>query len=458
MVKIFAALITMFACLFGAPDAHAAAVDRAPAAFGISGSYKLVRITRVGDITRELTDATKTAASADAPRMVTLPAGNLTLTTQIRVANHVYLVAEPNTTVVLKGSTGQILWFNGVSGGVYGGSWDASRKSANVFSTKSSAVRLSNLTVRNATKNGIATYAKSTLTMTDVTSTGNVKDGVYSEASTVNATRVRATKNRRNGLQLSAKSVGTITDSTLDSNGLAVTGTTTGKVGHGLGIASSRASVSRTTMSSNKVCGVSMTGSVSASLTRVTLSSNGRHGMGSTPGVKASLTDSVVAGNRYNGVLASGAGTQLQLTGVTITGTSRFGLSVPSKGSATLQRSTITTSGRSNISVSGRGNLTIEGGNRVAGGRSDGITVTGKAKLTVSGDDNRIGTNAGNGLVISGKGTTGRIARPVQFEANRKHGIMVKVKGRLATVANSFARNKGTTIHKQSGGKVTKIA
>lgn len=459
MVTLFAAFITMLAGLVATPSAHAAAIDGAPAALGITGDYQLVRIGRVGDVTRELTDAAKTAGTAGKPRVVTLPAGNLTVTAQIRVANHVYVVAEPNTTVTLAAHTGQILWFNQVTGGAYGGNWNASGKSANVIGAKSSTLRLTSLTVRNSTKNGIAGYAKSQLTLTDINSTANAKDGVYTEASTVRATRVHATKNRRNGLQFSSGSVGTVVDSVLDGNGLAVKGSTTGKVGHGLGVASSRASVTHTSLSSNKVCGVSLTGKgVDVTVTRSTLSRNGRHGIGTTAGVKAHIVDSTVAGNHYNGVLASGAGTNVRLTGVNIADTTRFGLSVPSKGSATLERSTITTSRRNNVSVSARGRLTLAAGNRIAGGGSDGIRVTGKSSITVNGAGNRVGTNADNGLVISGKGTTGRITQPVAFEANRKHGIVVKVKGRLATVANTFARNKGTTIRKQSGGKVTTIA
>lgn len=459
MVAPFAAFVTMLAGLVATSPAHAAAVDGAPAALGITGDYQLVRIGRVGDVTQELTNAAKTAGTAGKPRVVALPAGNLTITTQIRVANHVYVVAEPNTTVTLAKQTGQILWFNQVTAGVYGGNWNASGKSANVIGAKSSTLRLAGLTVRNSTKNGIAGYAKSQLTLTDITSTANAKDGVYTEASTVRATRVRAVKNRRNGVQFSSGSVGTVVDSVLDGNGLAVKGSTTGKVGHGLGVASSRASVTGTNLSSNKVCGVSLTGKgVDVTLTRATLSHNGRHGVGTTAGVKARIVDSTVAGNHYNGVLASGAGTDVRLSGVTITGTTRSGLSVPTSGSATLERSTITTSGRSNVSVSARGTVTLAAGNRIAGGRSDGIRVTGKSRITVSGAGNRVGTNAANGLVVSGKGTTGRITQPVAFEANRKHGIIVKVKGRLATVANTFARNKGAGIHKQSGGKVTKIA
>lgn len=460
-LRVLTLLVTTIATLAGlfvGPAAHAATVDEAAAALGIRGNYQLVRITATGNITTALAGATKTAATAELPRVVALPAGSLQVTAQIRVANHVYLVAEPGTTVVLSGAAGQLLWFNGVTSGVYGGSWDASRRSDGVIGAKASVLRLARLTVRNAAKNGVAAYARSTLTLTDVASTGNAKDGVYADASTVTVARLRATKNRRNGLQLSAGSVGTVADSALDDNGLAVTGSTTGKTGHGLGIASSRARVTGTSMASNKVCGVSMTGSVDVALTGVTLSANGRHGLGTTPGARASLTDSVVAGNGYNGVLASGSGTQLRLAGVTITRSARHGLSVPSKGAATLQGSTITASGGSNVSVSAKGTLSILGANTIADGRSEGITVTGESRLTVSGDGNRVGSNRANGLVVSGKRTTGRIARPVTFEANRKHGILVKTKAKLATVTNSFARNKGKATHQQSGGKITKVA
>ena len=454
---LFAVIVATFAGLLVSPPAQAATLDDATGALGITGPYQLVRIGHTGDVTSELAGATKSAATAELPRVVALPAGNLQINAQIRLASHVYLVAEPSTTVVLTGAAGQMLWFNDVTGGVYGGSWDASRKSDGVVGVKASDVRLAQLTVRNAAKNGIAAYAKSTLTLTGITSTGNVNDGVYADASTVSANHVQATRNRRNGIQLSAGTVGTIVDSILDGNGLAVTGSTTGKTGHGLGVASARAVVTRTSMSSNKVCGASLTGAVDVALNQVTLSGNGRHGLGSTPGVRASLSDSVVTGNGYNGVLASGSGTKLRLTGVTIAGSAQYGLSVPSKGSATVQKTTIATSGRSNVSVSVKSTLTVEDGNTIADGRADGITVTEGARFNVSGDGNRVAANKGNGLVISGKGTAGRITRSVLFDTNRKHGILVKTKAALATVTNSFARNKGATIHKQSGGKVTKL-
>ena len=278
---------------------------------------------------------------------------NATVEIRTRTVHFVYKADTRHVVFVSLAPYGFGLWFNAVNGGVYGGIWDADGRASSVIGTKASTVRVANVTVRNAKKNGIVGYARTQLTLADVTSTGNANDGVHvAEASRLTASNVRAVKNRRNGLQLSSGASGTITDSALDNNGLAVTGSTTGKVGHGLGVASARATVTNTSMSSNKVCGASLTGSVEITLARSTLSGNGRHGVGTTAGVKATISDSVVRNNRYNGVLASGSGTHVRLASVTISGTSRHGLSVPSKGSATLQGSTITTSGRSNISVS----------------------------------------------------------------------------------------------------------
>ncbi|MFT3970109.1 MAG: right-handed parallel beta-helix repeat-containing protein [Micropruina sp.] len=458
IITVLAASTATLASFAIAPAAHAVNLHDATSALAIGGRYQVTRITHTGDITADLTAAAKAPASADQPRVITLPTGTLRLTAQVRVASHVYLVAESGTTVQLAKSADQLLWFNAVTGGVYGGTWDAAGKASSVIGTKASTVRMANLTVRNAKKNGIVGYAKTRLTLSGVTSTGNANDGIYlAEASTLDATKVRAVKNRRNGMQLSSGARGTIDDSTLDGNGVAVTGSTTGKVGHGLGVASARATVTDTSMSSNGVCGASLTGSVNVTLARTTLSGNGRHGVGTTPGVKAAISDSVVSNNGYNGVLASGSGTQLRLDRVTIAGTSRHGLSVPSKGTATLHRSTITTSGASNISVSDKGTLSMDGENRVTGGRAEGITVTRGSKLTVTSTGNVIGTNKASGLMVSGKGTSGRISKSVTFEANGKYGILVKTKAKLATVANSFVKNKSAAIHQQSGGKVTKI-
>ncbi|MFT4216310.1 MAG: right-handed parallel beta-helix repeat-containing protein [Micropruina sp.] len=457
VLTILAASATTFTGLAAAPTAQAADVNDALAAFGITGNVQVVPIGHTGDVTAELIAAAKSAAPANQPRIITLPAGSVQVKERIRMADNVYLVADPATSVLLTATADQLLWFNAVKGGVYGGNWDSSHRSDTVIGAKASTVRLAHLTVRNANENGIVAYTKSSLTLADVASTGNNDDGIHSESSTVTATRVRSTANRRNGLQLSTGSVGTIVDSTLDGNGLAVTGSTTNKTGHGLGLSSSRATVTGTTMSSNKVCGVSLTSSAEVSLVRTTVSSNGRHGLGTVPGVKASMTDSVVANNGYNGVLASGSKTQVQLTRVTISGTAERGLSVPSNGTATIQGSTFTTSKGKNISVSAGGSLTVLSDNQVTAGSIEGITVSDKANITVNGTGNVVKSNGSTGLVISGKGTTGRINKAMRFETNGKYGILVKAKGKLTTVTNTFVSNKSTTMRSQSGGKITKI-
>ncbi|MEN0069971.1 MAG: right-handed parallel beta-helix repeat-containing protein [Propionicimonas sp.] len=458
-VVALAALTTGLAGLAPAATARAAdpeTVVAAATAFGL-GSYSVVPITGSGDITAELGRAAAAGPTSAAPRIVHLRAGAFTVKSSIRVGDHVYVVAEPGTTVTWGGKDGQLLWFSSLTAaGVYGGVWNgAHRGSANVLAAKSATVSLHRLTVKDASHHGIAGYLKSFLTLRDVTTTSNGTNGAYLEASRLDAIGVRATLNRRNGVQLSKGSSGTIAASYLDRNGQAVTGSTTGKVGHGLGVESSRATVTGTSMTSNKVCGASLTGSAVATFAASRLDSNGRHGLGTTAGVTATVTDSTASRNRYNGVLASGSGTRVTLQRVTIKWSKSYGLSVPSRGTAIVSDTLIHASGKINISASGRGRLALLGGNTLTGAKSHGIAVSGKSRLTITGPGNVVQANRGNGLLVSGKGTTGQITAAVTVAQNRKNGILVNSKAKLATVDCVFSGNKGKRIAKKSGGKVT---
>lgn len=453
----FAAALALLAGLLAPTTAHASSptvVVEAARTFGLE-SYTLVPLTKGGDITRPLTDAAKLAGSAQAPILVHLPSGKHTVTDQIKVASHVYLVADPNTTVTWKGGKGQLLRFLSAGpSGVYGGIWDGGRrKDSVVIVAKGATVTLAKLTVRKAAKHGIAGYGKAKLTLRDVTATSN-ENGVSLQDSTLDAIRLRATLNRRNGLQLEQRSVGTVIDSSLDRNGQAVKGTTTGKTGHGLAVAASRATVTNTSMSDNKVCGVSLSKAGQVVIANGTLARNGRHGIGTTAGTGAAVTDSSIVKNRYNGVLSSGAGTLVSLTRVTISDSKKYGVSLPG-GSATLVETTVQKSGIINLALSKKARLTLGAGNAVLSAKSHGIAIEGKGKLVLSGEGNEIRSNKGNGLMLSGSGTTGTISSPVAFTKNRKNGILVKSKAKLTMVAASFSGNKGKKVLKQSGGKVT---
>ena len=225
-------------------------------------------------------------------------------------------------------------------------------------------------------RNGIRmVFEFDNLTVANYEYTLTTKDGIYLEASVLDARNVRATKNRRNGIQLSSRSSGTIWASNLDSNGQAVKGSTTGKTGHGLGVASSQVSVGNTSMSSNKVCGASLTGTARVTVTDSRIAGNGRHGVGTTAGSRATISDTTVSRSGHNGVLASGSGTVIDLRNVTITDSRKHGLSVPTKGAATMTNTVIATSGKVNASVSDRGRLTVLGGNTIRRAKSHGIAV-----------------------------------------------------------------------------------
>jgi hypothetical protein len=459
---VLSAIAAIIASLLAPPSTAVAAtnLDAAVSAFSL-GSYTLNELPGSGDITNALKKAVSTPGTKDQANVVHLPAGSVTVSAIVRPANNVYIVAEPGTTINWRGSDPYLLRFSNVTGGVSGGTWDgAGRSSTTVIGMGGSTVQLADLTVTHAGKYGIGAYQESTthqrssLTLRNVTTKANKVDGVHLEGSDLYASGLRSTSNRRNGVQLSSGSVGTITGSVLDLNGQAVKGSTTGKTGHGLGVASATVTVSGTSISRNKVCGVSLTGAAIASISgKSQLNQNGRHGLGTVPGVTATISDSTANGNGYNGVLASGKGTNVALQRVAIDSAKRSGLSVPSGGAATIEGSTITRARKYDISVSANGSLTLLGGNTISASRSHGITVSGKGSITVSGANNVVTGSRGDGLRITGSGTKGRIEASTSFASNRNSGIVVVSKAKLWMVRCAFSGNR-KTVEKRSGGKL----
>jgi len=435
--------------------AHASTtVEDAAARLGI-GSYTLTSVSGTGNITAELASAVAIAGSSEQAHLVYLPSGSFAVSSSIRVANRVYLVAEADTRVRLAATADQLLWFPApVTAGVYGGDWDADgRGSSSVFAAASAQLVLNNLTVRDAGKHGIAAYRGATLSLTGVTATANKADGVHLEASRLSATQLTATRNGRNGVQLSGGSSGAISDSTLDANGQAVTGSTTGKTGHGLGLSSATATVTGSSLSANKVCGVSTTGKSSLTLVNAHVDHNGRHGLGTAAALRASITDTTFIGNGYNGVLATGSGTTIGLTRVQIDGSRQYGISLPSKGAVTLSASSVTGSGKSNIAASNKSRLTLLGDNLVSSAAAHGIALASRSTLRIQGAGNQINANAGNGLMLSDKGTSGRISVAVSYSGNRGAAVLVRKKAKLSQVVGSYSANRRAVVA-SSGGKV----
>lgn len=446
-------------CLLApASVAHASTtVEDAAARLGI-GSYTLTSVAGTGNITAELASAVAVAGSPEQAHLVYLPSGSYTVSSSIRVANRVYLVAEADTRVRLAATADQLLWFPApVSAGVYGGDWDADgRGSSSVFAAASAQLVLEDLTVRDAGKHGIAGYRGATVNLSGVTATANKADGVHLEASRLRAVQLRATGNGRNGVQLSGGSSGTISDSTLDANGQAVSGSTTGKTGHGLGLSSASATVTGSSLSANKVCGVSTTGKASLTLTNVRADGNGRHGLGTAAALRASITDTTFIGNGYNGVLATGSGTALSLVRVQIDRSRQYGISLPSKGAVTMSASSVTGSGKSNIAASNKSRLTLLGDNLISSAAAHGIALASRSTLSIKGTGNQINANLGNGLMLSDKGTSGRISATVSYSGNRGAAVLVRKKAKLSQVAGSYTANRRAVVTSK-GGKITTL-
>mgnify|MGYP003587731608 CR=1 FL=1 len=444
--------------LAAAPVAHASStVDEAAARLGIA-AYQVAPITGTGDITDELARAASVAGTAEQARLVHLPSGSFAVSRSIRVADRVYLVAEADTQVRLSATADQLLWFPAlVTGGVYGGDWDADgRGSASVIATATAQLSLAELTVRDAGKHGIAGYRGAQLSLDRVTATTSRVDGVHLEASQLTADALTATNNRRNGVQLSSGSTASITDSVLDANGQAVTGSTTGKTGHGLGLSSATAWVSGTSLSSNKVCGVSTTGKSRLSLATAHVDRNGRHGLGSAAGLTASVADTSFVGNGYNGVLATGSGTAVSLTRVQIEASRQYGISLPSKGAVTLADTTVTASGKSNIAASNRSRVTLLGGNLISAAGAHGIAVASRSTFSGQGAGNQVVGNSTNGLLLSDKCTSGRISVSMTFSGNRGAAVLVRKKAKLSQVTCTYTANR-RAVTTSSGGKIVKL-
>jgi hypothetical protein len=439
------------------PTAVAAtSVQAAAAAFGID-SYSVVELPSGGDLAGALTGATR-AASGGVPTLLHLSAGQLNVRTTVRPGNNVYLVAEPDTKIVWQGTAGQpLLRFTSGSAGVYGGVWDGGlRKGSSVIAVNGAAVQLSSVTVTRGGNHGIGAYAGSRVTLRNVTATANKVDGVHVEGklSVLDASGLVSRLNVRNGVQVSDKASGTINASTLDSNGQGVHGTTTGKTGHGLGVASASVTVSDSSLSDNKVCGISLSGSASAIVSGSHLDRNGRHGLGTTAGTSATVSQSSADKNGYNGILASGSGTKVSLQGVRITSAKKIGLSVPSGGSASISGVTISSSGTQNVSASSRGTLSVLDGNTITAAKAHGIAISGKSKITVTGAGNVVAANRKFGLLLTNSGTVGTIRSAISFQGNGTNARVIS-KAKLTSVPCLFSGTGGTKITTGSGGKVT---
>ncbi|HEY3337376.1 MAG TPA: right-handed parallel beta-helix repeat-containing protein [Propionicimonas sp.] len=458
---VLVALATSGASLLvSTPTASAATtVEAAAAAFKLESYSVVANLPGSGDITSALKRAVSVPGTSHQANVVHLT-GSVSVASIIHPANNVYIVAEPGTKVTWRGSDGYLLRFSNVTGGVYGGTWyGAGRSTTSLIGMSAATVQLTGLEVSNAGKYGIVAYESSWLTLNNVVTKSNKVDGVHLEGSMLTASGLRATDNRRNGVQLSSGSDGRITNSVLDSNGQGVSGSTDHKTGHGLGVASATAFVSGTTMSRNKVCGASLTGSANVEIRGNShLDNNGRHGLGTDDGVTATVADSSLNHNGYNGALASGKGTTVVLQHVTIDWAKKMAVSVPSDGTARITDSIIKRGQKYDVSVSARGNLFLLGGNTISASRSHGITVSGKGSITISGANNLVTGSRRDGLRITGSGSTGRIESPASFVSNHDSGVVVVSKAKLWMVPTCYFSGNHKTVEKRSGGKMYTIA
>lgn len=450
-----AALVAFGMPAIDSPATAASTVEAAASAFGIT-SYSVQEIRGSADITAELAGALRSGGSSTQAKIVHIPSGSFTVSSAMRFqAAHLYVVAEPTTMVTLSHSDARLLYLPVSAVGVYGGSWNAARRNAiAAIQATGSAATLISLRVINSAHHGIAAYSHTALRVRSVSVQGSLQDGIHLESSSLNADKLTATQNYRNGVQLSTSSRGTIANSTLDSNGLAVHGTTTGKTGHGLGLAASVAGLTNTSMSSNRVCGVSLVKGAAVTINSGTMNRNGRHGVGTVAGVKATLIATTVYRNGYNGVLATGRRTRVSLDRVVIAASHARGLSVMDHARAGVVRTLIRASRSNNISISSGSRVSMGAGNvlRDSSG-ANGVAATKGARLTIRGSGNVISGNRQNGIYVAGSSSSVGISSAMAFRSNRGNAILAASRARVVMVKASFAHN-GHNVRATSGARV----
>lgn len=478
-MRRFAALTvaTMMAAATSVMAATAAyasgTIEEAAADLGLGSSYWVSSIAGTGDIAAELqSQVDDHSGPSGHAHLIYIPSGRFTLSTNLQMrTDQVYLVAEPDTVISITQpedwTMPQVLQFS--SGaiaktcGIYGGIWDASRRATVVVETSGSTVVLSHTTIRNTLSFGVVAKWSAVVTVRDSTITANGKTGIMLQGAQLNARGLVATGNAVNGVQLSPAdgdasvlSTATISDSVLDGNGTSVSGSTDGKVGHGLGLANATATVTNTSLSGNAVCGISTTGASQLTVTGSRLANNGRHGLGTTDGLKASISDSTFTKNGYNGVLAAGPKTELNLAGVQISSSKQYGISLPSGATVSIRDSLVSGSGKINIAATNKSRLNLLGGTQVTASTSHGVTLAGGSKLSISGPGNMIAKSRKDGLLLSDKGTSGRITSSVRYLSNHGIAVLVTKKAKLATVAGNYRGNKKKAVTSK-GGKITKL-
>ncbi len=441
-------------------------VVKAAAAFSLS-HYTYVTV-RSGDAAG-LAASVAHAAPVSKPLIVVLPAtSTFTLKAALQPANNVYISAgsgaRVTTTTSTKPAAYRTVWFRPhVTGGVYGGTWTSRwAKSVAVIQADGASARLSHLAVTGSPNHGIAAYGgskgSSTLRLDHVSVSSSHTDGVHVEGTTLTASSLNSHSNRRNGLQASSHSSVTLTKSALDHNGTGVTGNTTGKTGHGLGVAASSVRATSTSFSSNKVCGISLTSRASVTISSSHLDHNGRHGVGTVAGVSVTLSTSTVTGNHYNGVLLTGSGTKATLSRVSIVGSSAYGISVPGPASVSLSHSIVTGSGRINVALDQRARATLGDSNTISQAKgSHGIAVSGAANLRVTGAGNAVSSNKASGVFVSGKGSSATIQRSMTIRSNHVYGLLVRQHATVRMVKCSISANHAKAVQTTSGGSVTNL-
>ena len=79
-----------------------------------------------------------------------------------------------------------------------------------------------------------------------------------------------------------------------------------------------------------------------------------------------------------------------------------------------------------------------------------------RSTFNVQGAGNQIVGNATNGLMLSDKGTSGRISVSMTFLGNRGAAVLVRKKAKLSQVTCTYTANR-RAVSTSSGGRIVKL-
>lgn len=529
-LKMFFMIVFLLGGLCFTSNVYAVTEENLNYFFNEKGVYVATKIEAESgsDITEELAEKLKVAeemADSSSYFMVYIPSGTYYVTdhNHLVLKSYTYLVAENDTKIIKKDSENGSAIIrtrsseNATNCMIYGGTWDGNNKAKQGIEINNAKnVTIQNVNVKNCTNNGVYLNNRSTATIESCTLTNNKRNGLAIYTSSVaTLKKSNISTNKEYGICISGASIlkandnannkitynnwsgisatGENTEILLHNNTIAYNGVEPKKsssgdlVGHGVGVSEKAyANITNNTIQNNNQCGISVFDSAQAEISKNTICKNGRHGIGARQEItNLKLSNNNIYKNEYNGVLLSD-GVTATLNLDKISSNKKNGLSVVDYSKATLTSTEICKNNDSNISISvgdakrNNSRVTLKDGNKIYRSQiSNGIVLSGKTKLEITGKNNQIYKNKKNGIssnsrsatvTITGKtkissnsqcgiyikASTAKISN-VTVSGNTKYGVGVEGKGNLTLTSSTIKDNKNYGVNVSGSGTKAKI-